>query len=130
MKRLDYIENVDYGQEGQTQQSLLEELAEAIDRDESVEELYEEIRAGVLRELKTSDLAITRIMPDLLRMMEWNHGKAVLVMRLLANPLASYSELGEKMGYSKQRVHVVLHEIAQDCEWLGRLLEIRNEQCP
>lgn len=127
MKRLDYIDNVDYGQEEPRLPSLLEELAEAIDRDESVEELYEEVRTGVLRELKTSDLAITRIMPDLLRMMEQNDGKAVLVMRLLANPMASYTELGEQMGYSKQRVFFVLRELARDCEWLERLLEIRNE---
>jgi hypothetical protein len=128
MGELEYIDNYDYGRDTEpTTEALLEELAEVVGRDEYASELYEAIYSRALHDIRTSDLAITRIMPDLLEMICHNQRKAMLVMRLLADPYASYSELGSIMGYSKQRVHVVLHELSTRYDWLERLLEIRND---
>lgn len=124
---LEYIDNIDYGQGNEpTTEELLGELTDIIGRDESASEIYEAIYSRALHDIRTSDLAITRIMPDLLELEQSNHRKATLVMWLLADPYASYSELGSIMGYSKQRVHVVLHELAGRYGWLARLLEIRD----
>ena len=127
MQNLEYIDNYDYGEREPTTEELCAELAEAIGRDGCVAEIYEVIYSKALREIKTNELAITRIIPDVLELLQKNQSKALLVMRLLADPLASYSELGEMMGYSKQRVHFVLHELAERYDWLARFLGMRND---
>ena len=125
---LEYIDNYNYGRNAEpTTEELLEELTEIIGHDECASEIYDAIYSRALHDIRTSDLAITRIMPDLLELEQNNHRKAMLVMRLLADPLASYSELGEMMGYSKQRVHFVLHELAERYDWLERFLEMRSD---
>lgn len=128
MQNLEYIDNYSYSQHSYpTTEGLCEELAEAIGRDECVAEIYEAIYVRALREIKTNELAITRIIPDVLELLQKNQSKALLLMRLLADPLASYSELGEMMGYSKQRVHFVLKELAKRYTWVDRLLAVRND---
>ena len=128
MQNLECIDNYDYSRHSEpTTEELCEELAEAIGRDGCVAEIYEAIYSRALREIKTSELAITRIIPDVLDLLQKNQSKALLVMRLLADPLASYSELGEMMGYSKQRVHFVLKELAKRYGWVDRLLAVRND---
>ena len=128
MQNLEYIDNYDYNQHAEpTTEELCEELAEAIGRDGCVAEIYEAIYSQALREIKTSELAITRIIPDVLELLQKNQSKALLVMRLLADPLASYSELGEMMGYSKQRVHFILKELSKRYTWVDRLLAVRND---
>ena len=127
MQKLGYIDNYDYREHEPTTEELCEELAEAIGRDGCAAEIYEAIYARALREIKTSELAITRIIPDVLELLQKNQSKALLVMRLLADPLASYSELGEMMGYSKQRVHFVLKELSKRYVWVDRLLAVRND---
>ena len=126
MQNLEIIDNYDYGEREPTTEELCEELAEAIGRDGCVAEIYEAIYARALREIKTNELAITRIIPDVLELLQKNQSKALLVMRLLADPLASYTELGEMMGYSKQRVHIVLKELSKRYVWVDRLLAVRN----
>ena len=128
MQNLEYIDNYDYSRHSEpTTEELCEELAEAIGRDGCVAEIYEAIYTRALREIKTSELAITRIIPDVLELLQKNQSKALLVMRLLADPLASYSELREMMGYSKQRVHFVLKELSKRYTWVDRLLAVRND---
>lgn len=127
MQNFEYIDNYDYGKHEPTTEELCEELAEAIGRDGCVAEIYEAIYTKALREIKTNELAITRIIPDVLELLQKNQSKALLVMRLLADPLASYSELGEMMGYSKQRVHFVLKELSKRYVWIDRLLAVRND---
>lgn len=128
MQNLEYIDNYNYSQHSEpTTEELCEELAEAIGRDGCVAEIYEAIYTRALREIKTNELAITRIIPDVLELLQKNQSKALLVMRLLADPLASYSELGEMMGYSKQRVHFVLKELSKRYTWVDRLLAVRND---
>lgn len=128
MQNLEYIDNYNYSQHSEpTTEELCEELAEAIGRDGCVAEIYESIYSRALREIKTNELAITRIIPDVLELLQKNQSKALLVMRLLADPLASYSELGEMMGYSKQRVHFVLKELSKRYVWVDRLLAVRND---
>ena len=128
MQNLEYIDNYDYSRHSEpTTEELCEELAEAIGRDGCVAEIYEAIYSRALREIKTNELAITRIIPDVMELLQKNQSKALLVMRLLADPLASYSALGEMMGYSKQRVHIVLKELAKRYTWVDRLLAVRND---
>ena len=127
MQNLEYIDNYNYGEHEPTTEELCEELADAIGRDGCVAEIYEAIYTRALREIKTNELAITRIIPDVLELLQKNQSKALLVMRLLADPLASYSELGEMMGYSKQRVHFVLKELSKRYVWVDRLLAVRND---
>ena len=128
MQNLEYIDNYDYSRHSEpTTEELCEELAEAIGRDGCVADIYDAIYTRALREIKTNELAITRIIPDVLELLQKNQSKALLVMRLLADPLASYSELGEMMGYSKQRVHFVLKELSKRYGWVDRLLAVRND---
>ena len=128
MQDLEYIDNYSYSQHSDpTTEELCEELAEAIGRDGCVAEIYDAIYTRALREIKTNELAITRIIPDVLELLQKNQSKALLVMHLLADPLASYSELGEMMGYSKQRVHFVLKELSKRYVWVDRLLAVRND---
>ena len=66
---LEYRDNIDYGRQSNAPgiDDLAAELAAAIGRDEQVREIYEAVRKAVLADLKYSDLAITRVVPDLLR---------------------------------------------------------------
>lgn len=128
MQNLEYTDNYNYSQHSEpTTEELCAELAEAIGRDGCIAEIYEAIYTKALREIKTNELAITRIIPDVLELLQKNQSKALLVMRLLADPLASYTELGAMMGYSKQRVHFVLKELAKRYVWIDRLLAVRND---
>ena len=124
---LEYRENIDYEQEQQESiDALLDDLREACALDADAEMLYEAVHTAVMREVRTQELAITTIMPDLIEMMDANAKKARLVMLLLADPYASYADLGERMGYSKQRVHVILNEMSKKYGWLARLLMLHN----
>ena len=123
---LGYIENYDYGGEGMSIDELAAELAAAIGRDSEVKEIYEVVRRAVIADLTYDDFAITRVVPDVLRVRERSEAKALLLLCLLADPYASYSELGERVGWTKQRVGFVLKELSGEFRWLQDFLAIHN----
>lgn len=124
-----YMDNIEYGQRKQEGiDSLLARLLDAVAIDADAEEAYAAIHARILRSIRLDELAITTIMPDLLALLDAAPRKAELLMRLLADPYASYSDLGAEMGYSKQRVGAVLSGLAARYPWLARLLAVRGGQ--
>lgn len=124
---LEYLDNIDYaGDREPSTDDLCAELAECLQNNPDAVEIYDILHGRILKEIKTSELAITVIMPDLLEIMDTSVNKALLVMRFLANPYASYTELGEQCGISKQRVAVILHGLARNHQWLAALLKLHN----
>lgn len=123
---LGYIDNYDYGGEGMSIDELAAELAAAIGRDSEVKEIYEVVRRAVIADLTYDDFAITRVVPDVLRVRERSETKALLLLYLLADPYASYGELGERIGWTKQRVGFVLKELSEEFRWLKDFLAIHN----
>ena len=125
---LEYRDNIDYGRQSNAPgiDDLAAELAAAIGRDEEVREVYEAVRQAVLADLKYSDLAITRVVPDVLRISAKSETKALILLHLLADPFASYRELGERTGVSKARVGFVLSELSGKIGWLKDFLQIHN----
>lgn len=125
---LGYIDNYDYGGEGISIDELAAELAAAIGRDTEVKEIYEVVRRAVIADLTYDDLAITRVAPDVLKVREKSETKALLLLCLLADPYASYSELGKRVGWTKQRVGFVLKNLSEEFSWLKVFLAIHNER--
>ena len=128
MGHLRYIDNVDYsGEKPEGIDGLAEEMKRVSGTDAEAYDIYTALRKAIYDEIVLDDLAITRIAPDLIAITAAAPRKALLVMHLLASPYASYSELGKRMGYSKQRAAIILHSLAQSYEWLGRLLALHND---
>lgn len=125
---LGYIDNYDYGGEGISIDELAAELAAAIGRDTEVKEIYEVVRRAVIADLTYDDLAITRVAPDVLKVREKSETKALLLLCLLADPYASYSKLGERVGWTKQRVGFVLQKLSEEFSWLKVFLAIHNKR--
>ena len=124
---LEYRDNIDYSSSSDPLNAMLDEIIEMTGRDADASALYDAIRERVMRDIRMGEMAITVIMPDLIEMTEAAPRKAMLVMRLLADPYASYSELGREMGYSKQRTAYILGELAGKYGWLRRLLDLHNQ---
>lgn len=124
---LEHFDNVGRDAPEETLEEMLRDLSQALATEPDVRDLYDEIRRRVVRDLMTGELAVTVIMPDLLDLLGRAPRKAILLMRLLAEPTATYERLGGAMGYSKQRAHVIVRELSEGLPWVRALLEGRGE---
>ena len=91
---------------------------------------YEKVRADVMREIITSDIAITHIAQDLLEIYNAACPKRMLaLLAILAHPLEdSYTDIMAKSGYSqKKNVIHALHKLGEKYKWVSLLLDARRE---
>ena len=91
-------------------------------------DLYQQIRQYCFREIKVEELAITKILGDLLQVKSKSESNFNVLLAFVANPLNSYSELGQSLNISKQRVHEVVCLYAVHFPWLQNLRAIKGEQ--
>ena len=129
MNNCEYIDNIDYVQNTRqpTIENLLQQLKECISIDVQTATLYDIIRKQIIRQIKLSDLAITRIMPDLVQLRKENAKQADIVQFLLANPEISYSDIGKQFNISKPTLIWHWKRLQAKFFWLKNYLEIKNE---
>ena len=130
MQKLQFIENVNYLPAGEQESidSELQELRELLEAGFGDYELYLQIRKNVLKELKYKDLAITRILPDLLQVFFENPNHFRVLATFVCFCLDSYSKIGEELLYSKQRVHQIVSIYRPRFPWVEALMErTKNE---
>ena len=127
---LQYIDNINYC--SQQTYSIDEELTElnALCADGvSDYQLYQQIRQYVFREIKIKELAVTRILADILEMRQTKTEKAVnIIMFFVANNTMSYKQISEVFGCSKQYINQLLQQTAERYFWLRNLIQIKGEE--
>lgn len=88
--------------------------------------LYKQIRHYIYKEIKIDQLAITKILNDLMQIRNESEVSYIVIMFFTANPLLSYSQIGEQFDISKQRVYSIIKEYADKYVWLANLLKIKG----
>lgn len=89
------------------------------------ETLYQKIKADAARELRYSDLAVTRVAADLLEIYQRNPRNAVIILDAIAHPMDSYQAISERHGISKQAVHGTLDRLGNRYPWVVGLASIK-----
>ena len=118
-----YIPNVEY--EGVNPGSGIDAMLHEYNANKDYR-LYLKIKKEIYKEMKLKQFAITGIAPDLIAILMYSPKRLQLILSLLADPYASFNELGNKVGLSKQRVYVILWEEAKKIPWLQSLLEMKQ----
>ena len=127
---LNYIDNYKYSKADENtldqQLSELRQLLTSNNADSFA--LYSQIRQKIYKEIKIEQLAITRILNDLIEVKTQSQPCFIVLLAFTANPLLSYKEIADQLGITKQRVYYVVSEYAKRYKWLENLLKIKGCQ--
>lgn len=125
---LEYRDNYKYSSaDRQDIDGELEQLYHAIkDNRADSYSLYKQIRHYIYKQIKIDELAITKILNDLIQIRSESEVSYIVIMFFVANPLLSYSEIGQEFDISKQRVYSIIKEYADKYVWLSNLLKIKG----
>ena len=128
---LEYRQNINYySSQGYNINEQLEQLATLLKYKDSadVEQLYDKIRSYVYRQIKIEQLAVTRILNDLLQIRKKNDKIANIIEYFVANNNLSYSEVAQQFGCSKQYIHQTLAKYCKDYYWLNNLYLVKGAE--
>nr|DAK83991.1 MAG TPA: MarR family [Caudoviricetes sp.] len=103
-----------------------EELAKLLGAEE--EELYQEMRRGVMDEIAFREMAVTVIMRDLIEIRHQSPRHADIIEYAVASPFCSYEELARIGGVSKQAIFSQMRKYARSYPWIAGLIQIRTIQ--
>lgn len=103
-----------------------EELARLLGTEE--EELYREMRRGVMDEIAFREMAVTVIVRDLIEIRHQSPCHADIIEYAVASPFCSYEELARVGGVSKQAVFSQMRKYARSYPWVAGLIRIRTIQ--
>ena len=103
-----------------------EELARLLGAEE--EELYREMRRGVMDEIAFREMAVTVIMRDLIEIRHQSPNHADIIEYAVASPFCSYEELARIGGVSKQAIFSQMRKYARSYPWIAGLIQIRSIQ--
>lgn len=103
-----------------------EELARLLGTEE--EELYREMRRGVMDEIAFREMAVTVIMRDLIEIRHQSPNHADIIEYAVASPFCSYEELARIGGVSKQAIFSQMRKYARSYPWIAGLIQIRSIQ--
>lgn len=103
-----------------------EELARLLGTEE--EELYREMRRGVMDEIAFREMAVTVIMRDLIEIRQQSPHHADVIEYAVASPFCSYEELARVGGVSKQAIFSQMRKYARSYPWIAGLIQIRTIQ--
>lgn len=126
----EYRENINYcQQETYNVDAELQELNALCAKGISDYQLYLTIRQYIYKQLKVKQLAVTKILNDILRMRKEKSLRTVeIVMFFVANNDLPYSEIADYFGCSKQYVNQLLNDLSEQFLWLRALIEIKGEE--
>ena len=128
---LEYRQNINYySSQGYNINEQLEQLATLLKYKDSadVEQLYDKIRSYVYRQIKIEQLAVTRVLNDLLQIRKKNDKIANIIEYFVANNNLSYSEVAQQFGCSKQYIHQTLSKYCKDYYWLNNLYLVKGAE--
>ena len=91
-------------------------------------QLYQQIRRYIYRQIKIKQLAVTRILNDLLQIRKKNDKIANIIEYFVANNNLSYSEVAQQFGCSKQYIHQTLAKYCKDYYWLNNLYLVKGAE--
>lgn len=92
------------------------------------EQLYIRIRSYVYREIKIEQLAVTRILQDLLLIRQQSQRAYQVLLYFTINNTASFADIAENFHCSKQNIHAIMKRYAPELPWLNNLLHIKSQQ--
>lgn len=101
----------------------LRELAGVLGMD--CEELYDEVYSEALQEIATRDLAISKILQDLILIRRESSLHADVITEATARPLSSYQEIADASGIARSSVYFILCRYAEDYTWIRGVMKIR-----
>lgn len=101
----------------------LRELAGVLGMD--CEELYDEVYSEALQEIATRDLAISKILQDLILIRRGSSLHADVIIEAIARPLSSYQEIADTASISRSSVYYILNRYADDYTWIRGIMKIR-----
>lgn len=101
----------------------LKELAGVLGID--CEELYDEVYSEALQEIATRDLAISKILQDLILIRRESSLHADVITEATARPLSSYQEIADASGIARSSVYFILCRYAEDYTWIRGVMKIR-----
>lgn len=124
-----YIDNYKYSTTDREQiDSELEELYTQIKHGKDTYQMYSQIRNYIYKEIKIEELAITKVLNDLLEIKSISDKDFVIITFFVANPMLSYSDIASEYGLTKQRIHQIVNEYATKYTWLNNLIKIKGAE--
>lgn len=91
-------------------------------------QMYQQIRSYIYKQIKIDQLAVTKILNDLLQIKMQNDKAFVIITFFVANPMLSYSQIATEYGLTKQRIHQIVNQYADRFRWLKNLITIKGEE--
>lgn len=124
-----YIDNYKYSTTDKEQiDSELEQLHNQIKNGKDTYQMYSHIRNYIYKQIKIDELAITKVLNDLLEIKSISDKDFVIITFFVANPMLSYSDIASEYGLTKQRIHQIVNEYATKYIWLNNLIHIKGAQ--
>lgn len=126
---LQFLDNVNYMLPQQDRLEYdLEQLRYSINSNsEQVKELYALIRNQIYRQIKIEQLAVTIVLNDLHELRKVKPKTADLIEYYVANNTASYRQIAEQFGCTKQNVHMIIKNYSKNYPWLYNLMKIKGQ---
>ena len=124
-----YIDNYKYSTTDKEQiDSELEQLHTQIKNGKDAYQMYNHIRNYIYKQIKIEELAITKVLNDLLQIKSISDKDFVIITFFVANPMLSYSDIASEYGLTKQRIHQIVNEYATTYTWLNNLIKIKGSE--
>lgn len=124
-----YIDNYKYSIADKEQiDTELEKLHTQIKNGKDTYQMYNHIRNYIYKQIKIDELAITKVLNDLLQIKSISDKDFVIITFFVANPMLSYNDIASEYGLTKQRIHQIVNEYADRFIWLKNLIAIKGEQ--
>ena len=126
---LRYIDNYKYSSADETTlDQQLSELKTLIENKADCYQLYSAIRQNIYTEIKIEELAITRILNDIIEIRQQSEIGFIVILAFTANPMLSYKQLATQFGITKQRVYTIVSAYAKKYKWIDNLLKIKGSE--
>lgn len=128
---MQYIDNYNYmKQQEDNIEDQFEQLVELIKHNQNIDsyQIYKQIRQNIYKQIKINQLAITKILNDLIQIKLHNDKKFDIISTFVANPLLSFQQLSSIFGYTRQRLYQIIAEEAENYIWLKNLLIIKGNE--
>ena len=126
---LEYRDNINYYRERPYPiDEQLTQLNELCRDGISDYELYRRIRAYIYKDIKINELAITRILPDLLQIKSYSDRAFQVVCCFILYSPNSYKQMAQILGCSRQLVYQTLKRYVPKYQWLTTMMKLKGDQ--
>ena len=124
-----YIDEANYSDMVIDQPSIddqLKELNQLCSQGVDDYQLYLKIRDYVFCEIKIEELAVTKILQDLMEIKNLRQSSFEKIVYFICHSDQSYQKMGQALGCTGQAVHSSLMRASSNFPWLNNLLHIKS----